>query len=128
MKIRYKKAFGIFVVITSIFIVMLSFFLIASGYKPLYLLNLSTGIIFLIMGILYLRNIYFEVDDDRLVIYRLFGGEYRSYHLNSLHDLAIENNKIYLKNRGKKGKLPIYKRFVDPGDWQALAERIKKQE
>ena len=126
MKIRYKKTAAFLSIIASALFLLTAFISIATDYEPLDLLNLATGIFFLILGVFYLKNPYFEIREKKLVIYKPYAGVRRTYTLNSFQDLTIENNKIYLKKGNKKEKLPVYKSLVESGDWQALAERIKE--
>ena len=125
MKIRYKKAAGVLFVSVSTINIVRSFVEITSrGATPLHLVASTIG---LIISLHLFKTPYFGVDENGLVIYNFLTGKaLRNYPLNSIHDLIIENNKIYLKKGNKKEKLPISKWWVDSGDWQALAERIKR--
>lgn len=127
MKIRHKKGVGLFFVISSILVFVSSFNKIASGDIVRYLWPYLLPIVILfIIGVLFLRTPHAKVEENRVIIYRLTGQEGKSYHLNSPHDLSIENNNIYLKIGDTREKLAIPKWLVDSGDWQALAERIKE--
>ena len=129
MKIRHKKGIGIFFVISSILVFVGSFDNIASGGIVRYLwLYLLPVMIMFILGVLFLRYPHVKVEENRLIIYSLTGREGRSYHLNSLHDLSIENNNIYRKIGDTKEKIWIPKWLVDSGDWQAFVQKIKQHE
>jgi len=127
MKIRYRKSFSISLISIPLLILIYSFI---SG--PLHFLWF--GFYFLSMGILLLKNPYFELKGDKIVIYRLIGTILLSYNLDSIHDLYIKGNKVYLKidykyiKGGKEFELPISKWLVEPSDWHKFEKRIKQGE
>lgn len=49
----------------------------------------------------------------------------RSYQIQSLKDLTVENNKIYLQGNTKKIKIDIPKSMLEKEDWENLMRQIK---
>ena len=126
MKIRLNKLVGILLVAYGVIMIVAAIILFMSGRD--FVRRLVSGVVPLLIriGLLYFKDHYFEVGKNNLVTYWLIGLKYKTYHFNSLKDLTIEDDKIFLKVGDKKEKLPIYKWLSDPSDWQALAEMLKK--
>lgn len=69
------------------------------------------------IGILYLRNVYFETTPDKLILKSLIGSAQTVYTFNSLKDFSIEKGTIVLAKDGKHVKLPLYSWAADKKDW-----------
>ena len=125
INIRYSKTVGILLTAVSSIGFFLNFYVfLLSGNFPIAII---TSIIIFISGILYLTKICFSITSNNLYIYNLLGRPIKQYSLNSLEDLTIENDKIYLQMHEGRKKLPIAKWITNQNDWEILKEKINRQ-
>lgn len=88
---------------------------------------LIAGGVLTIIGIWARTRIYFTIQEDRILLHALVGPLTRTFHFNSLEDVSLEGNNLYIIQNGKRIKLPISRWIVDPGDWEILEEEYGKE-
>jgi hypothetical protein len=90
-KVTYNKAFGIFLIITSTFIIGVSFII---GFS----LNTITGGILLLMGILYLNGAAIAYTDGELMLKNIYGGTVRTYSFKT-DNITVKEGAMYSNDR-----------------------------
>ncbi len=85
------------------------------------------GILFLIVGYLYLKRPYFEVKPDRITIYNLLGNVVKRYPLTPHEQLTVKDNKLLIEQAGMERKVAVARFLVKNEDWEALLKQIEAQ-
>ena len=85
------------------------------------------GILFLIVGYLYLKRPYFEVKPDRITIYNLLGNVVKRYPLTPHEQLRVKDNKLLIEQAGMERKVAVARFLVKNEDWEALLKQIEAQ-
>jgi hypothetical protein len=122
MRIHYNKAIGIGSIILGVGLMCLAlltggdggatFPFVIGGFEILY-------------GILTLMKPYVFVDDSVLEVYALAGNAVAKYKFQSLKEIEIQNNRLFIDQNGKRQKIKIVAWMTDRGDWQKLLQKIK---
>lgn len=124
--VRYSKWLGIsFTVLGAIGTFLALWVMLLTKEFSVYIIS---NVIVLVLGILYLKNPYFTLEDNRLYLYNLLGGKIKQFSFMSLQELSIEDNKIYLKTPDNKRKLPITTWMTNKNDLDAVKSRIARQQ
>lgn len=90
-KVKYNKTFGIFLIVTSTFIIGVSFL---TGLS----LNTITGGILLLMGILYLNAPAIEYTENELMLKNLYGRTLKTYSFNT-DKITVKDGTMYANDR-----------------------------
>ena len=90
-KVTYNKAFGIFLIITSSFIIGVSFLI---GFS----LNTFTGGILMVMGILYLKRPVIEYNENEIMMKNLYGTTMRKYSF-STDKITVKDGSMYTNDK-----------------------------
>src|SRR5262249_54774682 len=121
MRVGYKKAWGVALIVMSGVLMML---LVVSGALARQDMSLFgpglAALASLIPGIGYLTRTYFEVGPDRVLLFALIGPLRREYPYSSPSELRIEGGKLFV--RGKK--IPVSRGQADAADWQRFAQSL----
>jgi hypothetical protein len=123
MKMRYKKAMGVIYIAMGTLFSCIYFLIALNGGKGSVLLTM--GFVVIMFGVLFLTRTYFVVNDDSLVLNAILGPAKTTYKFQSVKDLEIDENKVYITQNGKRQKINISAWMVDKRDWQAFKEKIK---
>jgi hypothetical protein len=86
--------------------------------------SLLTAFVSLAIGFALLKRVYFIVEENKLILNALYGPFKKTYNFSSIHDLIVENNKVYLKKREGKKKIRITKWVADRNDWDIFIRKI----
>ena len=121
MKIRYAKALGIISIIIGLIFLCSTLMVLGSSYGVIVFLS---GVFSIYSGVVYLTKPYFFVHDNMLEVYAITGHSIATYNLQSLQEIEIENNKLFLNQNGKRSKIPISAWMVDKRDWLSLVQKI----
>lgn len=124
IQVRYKRSLGITLVLASVAVMLDSFVVGIQGEFPFSLLS---GLITLFGGVLFLKNKYFTISKHDIVLYTLVGKIDRTYSLKFHKNVKIENNRLYVKEKGNFEKVPVYKWLIDERDWETLVEQCDRQ-
>ena len=119
MEIHYKKAISIGFIIFGAIFVIIYFILNDSSIT-----RLGLALFLMAYGFLTLTKPYFIIKEDSLELIAILGPAKKTYSFDSIHDLQIENNKIYLTQNGNREKLPISKWMVENLDWELMIQKI----
>ena len=121
MRVGYKKAWGVALIIMSGVLMML---LVLSGAFARQDMSLFgpglAAIASLITGIGYLTRTYFEVGPDRVTVFALIGPLRREYPYSSRADLRIEGGKLFVAGK----KVPISRGQADTEAWERFAASL----
>ncbi len=70
-------------------------------------------------------RVYFKVDQNSLVLNAGIGPLKKNYRFQSLDELKVDKNKVYLNQDGKWKKLAIEYWSADRKDWDAFVQFIQ---
>jgi hypothetical protein len=115
-KVTYNKAFGIFLVVGALFIVGVSFVV---GFS----FNTLTGVLLLVMGILYLNNAALEYDKTELRMKNLYGGVVKRFSFQT-DKIEMRDGAIYSNNN----KIRVGGIFLNRSELKKLQDFIEKKE
>ncbi|MCI0413068.1 hypothetical protein L0222_09735 [bacterium] len=121
MKVRYNKALGIGFIIFGMGLVFLGLLTGGGGGVKI---TFIIGGLEIWLGVTYLKKPYFVIDDNKLELYALAGNVLATYKFQSLKEIEINNNTMFLKQNGKRQKIKISTWMIDKGDWQKLLQKI----
>ena len=119
MEIHYKKVISIGFIVFGALSALLYFVLDAKN-----LVQIGFSLFLIFYGYLTLTKPYFILNDNSLELHAILGPAMKSYTFDSFQDFQVENNKIYLNQKGNREKLPISKWMVENQDWQLLIDKI----
>jgi hypothetical protein len=111
-EIKYNKAFPIIMIISSIFILGVSFLVGLS-------VNTITGIILLLIGILMYRNPIVVISQNEIAINNLWGMTLKT-HTYSENEISFKDNNLYLNDK------KIASSFVAAINQEEIMDFIKK--
>src|SRR5215471_1498693 len=121
MRVGYKKAWGVVLVVMSGVLMMLLVFSGAITRMDMSLFGPGlAAVASLITGIGYLTRTYFEVGADRVTLFALIGPLRREYPFSSRSELRIENGKLFVGGK----KVAISRGQADTGDWERFAQSL----
>ncbi|HFC10277.1 MAG TPA: hypothetical protein ENJ54_10585 [Chloroflexi bacterium] len=124
MTIHHRKLWGILALVIGFF-PALSGLLILLGHG-----NgssaLITGGLVILFGIALLTQPYFEVHDHNIILYSLVGTK-EVIEFNSLQDVEIKNNKVYVRLPNGKVKRVQASRFMAAKrDWETFVQKVQQ--
>jgi hypothetical protein len=121
MRVGYKKAWGVVLVVMAGVLMMLLVFSGAIARMDMSLFGPGlAAVASLITGIGYLTRTYFEVGADRVTLFALIGPLRREYPFSSRAELRIENGKLFVRGQ----KVAISRGQADAGDWERFAQTL----
>jgi hypothetical protein len=119
MEIYNSKASGIFFIVMGGVLLCLSFLAPTVG-----VFTFVIGCFNMWTGISYLTRPCFVVTDTSLTINNPMGGTIKSYALQSLKDIELHKNALYLNQNGRLTRLGISVSMLEKSDWQAFSRKI----
>ena len=121
LTVRYKTTLGWAIVVLGGINVVLGIWLLLLGQ----LVSAGIlGILFLIVGYLYLKRTYFDVKPDRITVYNLLGNVVKRYPLTPNEQLLLKNNKVVIEQAGMERKVAVSSFLIKNEDWAALESRL----
>jgi len=78
-----------------------------------------------VSGLLYMRNPYFDVYPDHVLVHALIGPVKKKYPFKQLSDFIVEGEKIYILFNGKKKRVWIGKMMADKEKWSQFLLLIR---
>ena len=124
MKIYYNKIWAIlFLVLGGLLIILTLILYQVSG--ELRFRTIVPGAITVIFGFLYLRNVYFILNDKEIILYGLLGNIARRYAFESASQIVVDGNKLYLNKEGKLKRIWISRSMCHPSDWNKFMRALK---
>ncbi len=119
MTVAYNKRIGALLIGLSNFFI-LGYTLTGDGNVLRLFLNLLMPIGWLIIGLIILTQTYFVVNEQTLIVNPFLGPMKEHYTFQSLQDVSIEHNELWIR-QGKHWQRPSIQRWlVNKRDWQAL--------
>ncbi|MFL5764398.1 MAG: hypothetical protein ACJ77K_10700 [Bacteroidia bacterium] len=115
-RVTYNKAFGIFLIAGSVFILAVSFMI---GFS----INTITGAILLLVGILYLNGAAVIYNKEELELKNLYGSTMKRYNFHT-DKVEIRDGAIYANG----SKVRIGSMFLNRGELDRLHEFIEKKD
>lgn len=112
-RVTFSKALGIVFLAASVFILGAS---LITGPS----ISTITGILILIISIMYLMNPAALYDDEKIEVKNLYGMTLKTYHFNK-DEISVRDNKVFAN--GKKIKLATG--MLVQSEYQALLEHVK---
>jgi hypothetical protein len=126
MKVRMNKAIGILIIILAGMDLCLFLVLALGAHKTEYSFAFSS-LVALGIGILFLRGVYFEVSQNRLILKSLLGTAQTNYPVDSPQEISLVGRQLFITHGGVRQKLPIYSWMADRRDWDALALWLRSE-
>jgi hypothetical protein len=123
MKVGYKKAMGIIYIIIGVVFSCL-YLLIAAGGGKGGITLLTAAFCLIMFGILFLRRTYFTINDDSLVLEAILGPAKTTYKFETIKQIEIDKNKVYLSRNGKRQLIQISQWMAEKSDWEAFLQKI----
>jgi hypothetical protein len=121
MRVGYKKAWGVVLIVMSGVLILL---LVVSGAIARHDMSLFgpgiAAVASLITGIGYLTRTYFEVSPNRITVFALIGPLRREYPYSSRADLRIEGGKLFVAGK----KVPISRGQADAEAWERFVASL----
>ena len=77
-----------------------------------------------LIGILYLNKPYFELRQNEIALFNLFGMELRNYRFEDISQLQVLDDKIYLNADGTSKKIRVSRFMSRTADWEAFIRMI----
>ena len=114
-KVTYVKVLGILFLCCALFILFAS---LAIGPS----LNTITGIMLLLISILYLVNPAVVYNDEAIMTKNLWGMTLKSYHFNK-DNITVQNRDIYADGK----KIRLSKGMLVSSEYQALLDHIQSK-
>lgn len=124
MKIHLNRTYGIIVIILGVLGLCLFLAFTFGGGKTDIFFGLSS-LLCLGLGIIFLKNVYFEVTPNSLIVKALIGSAHTSYVFNSTKDFSTDGKTVFLVINGKREKLPIYAWVADKKDWEIFMQWLR---
>lgn len=118
MEIHYNKKLGILFAIVGGLLLIIELTRINFSIP-----NLFAAVLGLILGISLLKKVYFIVEEKRIVVSALLGPAKKIYEFNSIDDVIVENNKIYIKKNNEREKTKICKFLADKDEWNKIVNK-----
>jgi hypothetical protein len=115
-RVTYNKAFGIFLIAGSVFILGVSFVIGLS-------LNTLTGALLLVIGILYLNSAAVVYDKEEIELKNLYGVTMKRYNFHA-DKVELRDGAIYAND----SKLRIGGAFLNRSELDRLHEFIERKE
>jgi hypothetical protein len=122
MVIHYKKSRGLRMMISGGILTLLYLFLLAEGESNPWML--VPCILISISGWLYLRQPYFELRSNELVVYGLLGQEIKRYRFSDLSEFDVVRSRIYLDHEGKRTRVRVSRLVAGQQDWERFIDLI----
>ncbi|NPA93036.1 MAG: hypothetical protein GXO56_05095 [Chloroflexi bacterium] len=123
MKIRYNKTIAILELTFGVILLLMGLLTLFTG--KVVVSTFVVGLFSLFYGIAMLKQTYFEVHDDHIDLFSMLGAK-RTYEFTSLRDIEIEKNKVYLKTaEGKNKRIPVVKWMSRKEDWEAFVQKVQ---
>lgn len=91
-------------------------------------IQLFSSLILLIVGIRYLTSVYFHINDTSIEIKTLLGKIYKRYEFNSLEEVIVKGNTLFLIQNEKHIKIKTSKFMSNSSDWNKAINLIKRSD
>jgi hypothetical protein len=130
MQVRSNKWLGLLYIAVSLLGGMVSTLAYITDGEAIYFVGFGlVSAIFFWVGVSILINkVYFIVNTSSLVLSAAIGPLKKTYRFQSLDELKVEKNKVYLIQDGKWKKLAIDYRTADRKDWDRFVLFIRHPE
>lgn len=125
MKVHYKLFFAIMMISCGILIITANLFLLSTGASVS--IQLFMGFFFTILGIVYLNRPMFELRENEIVLFNGFGMVVKRYAFDSLSDLSVVDNKIYVETNGERKRVRLSNFAAKKADWDQFIEMIENR-
>lgn len=126
MKIRFNYIIPTLALILGAGLIVLQQIAIKKGipYDP----NVSyVSVLVIVLGV----PMYFvplaKLSDHEFVIYSQIGMVRKRYQLNSISDLSVSGNDLFLTKNGNKERISVSKIYRKKSDWKKLLEKIQNK-
>jgi hypothetical protein len=121
LALRTKKAFAFLFLIGGGVNVFLGLLLTLLGE---FNASLFVGVLFLVLGIGYLKNPVAIIDLDEISLYSPIGIRGKVYNLPAFNALELDGKTVYINHGTHRQKVQIVSWMVDKCDWQQLETLI----
>jgi hypothetical protein len=126
LKVRYNRVFAIVLVSVAVILIILRGLLYSrTGKLPVQDL-LITGFL-LYSGIAYLRGTFFELHEDKIVMYVLGGPMKKTIRIAAVSNLLFSGKDLFLTYEGKRRKIPLGPFMANKEDWMTFRLYIEQQ-
>jgi hypothetical protein len=124
MEIRYSKAMALACLVIGGVLAGLYFIGTPDGDNGTTLV--TVGFIGILLGALFFTRTYCVLNEDSLVVNAILGPGKTIYEFESLKELVVEDNKIFLVQNGNRQKINISVWMIEKKDWLALQQKINQ--
>jgi hypothetical protein len=127
MKVYYSKGWAITFITAGGILIALNYILFNLTGK-MEAVRIIPGFMVIGVGILYLFQPYFELQEKSLVTFSLLGFVAWRYSINSVSDLFFEGDKLFRSKNGKLKRIRISRFVCNKEQWERLKNKIEKIE
>lgn len=127
VRVGYSRVWGWGLMIAGAAIFSMHLYLISLTGK-IQMLSLVVNIFLVFSGALYLIRPYFELQQDRIVVYALIGPVRKQYVFRSMSDIVFEGDKTYLVSEGKRRRIWIGRLMSDKEQWKIFEMTVRNSD
>ena len=127
MKVYYSKGWAITFIAAGTLLISLNYILFNLTGK-MEAVRIIPGFMVIGVGILYLFQPYFELQEKSLVTFSLLGFVAWRYSINSISELFFEGDKLFRSKNGKIKRIRISRFVCNKEQWERFKNRIETVE
>ncbi len=126
MHVRYNRFLG--VVLASLGgLLSVGYTFVHSGNALNLVLSLVMPVSWLILGLIFLTQSYFIIDEHSLVLHPAFGPFKAQVTFQSMQDLSIEAHQLWVRQEQQWKRVPLHEWLVDKHDRKALVAFVQQR-
>lgn len=123
MKIKYNKAIPIFMMVFAASMGVFFYWAHQKGVKVEETMKFIVPFVFLASIPMLFVN-YLEISDREIVVRNQFGGVLRRYAINSMEEVSMVNNRIFLDKPNKKEEVKFRKMYASKKGLRELNAKL----
>lgn len=123
MKIKYNKAIPVFMIIFSVSMGAVFYYGHQKGVKVDPAMKFIVPMVF-ILSIPMLFVNYLEISDREIIVRNQFGGVLRRYAINSLNEVTMVNNRIFIDKPNKKEEVKFRRLYASKNGLRELNAKL----
>ena len=109
----------------GVLIISVNLFLLSVG-SPVSI-QLFMGAMFTVLGFIYLNRPVFELRENEIVLFNGFGMVVKRHTFDSIADLSVVDNKIFVEKNGSKNRIRLSSFVAKKADWEKFTDMIQNQ-
>ncbi len=125
MKVHYKLAFPVTLLVSGFIIFAVNLYLINTNSRLPF--QLFLGLFLMIIGAFSFKRPIFELRTNEIVLFNAFGMVIKRYPFDSMEELVIVDNKIYMEKDGQRQRVRISNFSANKAEWDRFISMIRKR-